>query len=145
MKIIVFLGLIGLSMAAPQAPQTSQLRNPQEIRILRFDNVNNGDGSYNYGYETENGITVEEQGVLKAPRSADEEAIQAVKGFFQYFAPEGQKLRVDYTADENGFSAQGDHLPTPPPIPEAIMRSLAILYSNAEKQKIQQQQPQRRF
>ena len=28
----------------------------------------------------------------------------------------------------------GDHLPTPPPIPEAIQKLLAILYSNAAKQ-----------
>lgn len=31
---------------------------------------------------------------------------------------------MTYTADEHGFHPQGAHLPTPPPIPEAIQKSL---------------------
>jgi hypothetical protein len=31
---------------------------------------------------------------------------------------------VRYTADENGYRAEGVHLPTPPPIPDAIAKSL---------------------
>lgn len=29
-----------------------------------------------------------------------------------------------YTAGDNGFQAQGSHIPTPPPVPEAIARAL---------------------
>lgn len=37
---------------------------------------------------------------------------------YSYYSPEGELISVTYTADENGFQPQGDHLPTPPPIPE---------------------------
>lgn len=34
-----------------------------------------------------------------------------INGFYSYFGPDGVEYKVDYTADEYGFSAQGDHLP----------------------------------
>lgn len=45
-------------------------------------------------------------------------------GSYSYTSPEGKQIAVNYIADENGFRASGDHLPTPPPIPDAILRSL---------------------
>lgn len=46
------------------------------------------------------------------------------KGFYTYTGPDNVVYTVHYTADENGFVAQGDHLPTPPPLPEALVRAL---------------------
>ncbi|RZB39253.1 endocuticle structural glycoprotein SgAbd-8, partial [Asbolus verrucosus] len=92
------------------------------VPILRFDNNNNGDGNYNYAYSTGNGISAQERGFLKNAGSQNE--AQTAHGSFSYTAPNGQQISVTYTADENGFHPQGAHLPTPPPIPEAILRSL---------------------
>ncbi|XP_044739332.1 endocuticle structural glycoprotein SgAbd-8-like [Chrysoperla carnea] len=100
-----------------------QPRNPNnDIPILSYSNENNGDGSYRYSYETANGIKAEEQGALKNVGS-EAEAI-AVQGGFSYTDEQGNLIQLTYTADENGFQPQGAHLPTPPPIPEAILKSI---------------------
>ncbi|XP_049868722.1 pupal cuticle protein 20-like [Pectinophora gossypiella] len=92
------------------------------IPILKYENVNNGDGNYRYSYETGNGISAHESG---SPRAAGPEgpAVTA-DGGFSYRAPDGQQISLSYTADENGFHPTGSHLPTPPPIPEEILRSI---------------------
>ncbi|CAD7081989.1 unnamed protein product [Hermetia illucens] len=72
------------------------------------------DGSYQYAYETSNGISVQEQGVGSHQAS----------GGFAYISPEGHPIQIKYTADEHGFHPDGAHLPVPPPIPDYILRSL---------------------
>lgn len=98
---------------------------PNAQIIRQISNINE-DGSYNYAYETTNGIFAEEQGYLKNAGHPEYEA-QVAQGQFQYTSPEGQVIRLVYTADENGFQPQGEHLPTPPPIPAAIQRSLEYI------------------
>lgn len=114
----VFLGFLAVALAAPQAPS-------EPIPILRQASEINPDGSYSYSYETGNGITGEESGSLK-DIGAEEPALQ-VQGSNQYTDPEGNVISLQYVANENGFQPQGDHIPTPPPIPEAIQRALAYL------------------
>merc|ERR1711913_236061 len=55
---------------------------------------------YSFSYETENGIVVSESGVQK---------------------------QIGAKADEAGFQAKGDHLPTPPPLPEHVAKLLQDL------------------
>ncbi|XP_055916883.1 endocuticle structural glycoprotein ABD-4-like [Eupeodes corollae] len=121
MKFFIFLliAMFALVSAAPQGPN-------EPIPIIRQEQEVNFDGSYKYAYETGNGITAEETGFLKNAGNPDTEA-QVAQGQYSYTAPDGQLIRVVYTADENGFQAQGDHLPTPPPIPPAIQRALEYL------------------
>ncbi|RZC39559.1 Chitin bind 4 domain containing protein, partial [Asbolus verrucosus] len=75
-------------------------------------------------YETENRISQQESGQLRNT-GTDHEA-NVVQGTYSYAGPDGVTYTVNYIADENGFRASGDHLPTPPPVPAAIQRSLEI-------------------
>lgn len=116
---LVMMMIVAGAHGKPQqgGGQRSQYYNPadKQATIVRYENINNGDGNYQYGYETSNGIAAEETGFLKNAGTQNE--IQTARGSYQYYGPEGQLYKIVYTADENGFQAQGDHLPTPPPIP----------------------------
>ncbi|XP_051861036.1 endocuticle structural glycoprotein ABD-4 [Drosophila nasuta] len=114
------------------------LARPQDVRggsvtttttpasIIQQDNVNNADGSFNSSYETSNGIRVENVGFLKKiiiPKSETsdgqvidehEELVLVQTGSFSYSDPEGNLITLRYTADENGFQPEGDHLPVAP-------------------------------
>lgn len=57
-------------------------------------------------YESANGIKAEETGDVK--NKGSDNAIQTVQGSYSYTSPEGQLIEITYTADENGFQAQGE-------------------------------------
>ncbi|KYN08083.1 PREDICTED: endocuticle structural glycoprotein ABD-4-like [Cyphomyrmex costatus] len=82
----------------------------------------NPDGSYSYSYQTGNGIQAQEQGQL-FQIAKDEDAIR-VQGSFSYSDASGNPVSLSYSADENGFHPQGEHLPVAPPIPDAILKAL---------------------
>ncbi|XP_045782993.1 larval cuticle protein LCP-17-like isoform X1 [Maniola jurtina] len=90
------------------------------------------EGQYRWTYETENGISASEQGAPKIVPGA-EDAAEVVQGSAQWTAPDGQVVQLTYTADENGYNAQGSHIPTSPPIPDAIIRSLEYIRANPPK------------
>lgn len=52
-------------------------------------------------------------------------------GSYSYTDPDGNVITLNYVADENGFQPVGDHLPTPPPIPDHV---LALLRQQSEQQ-----------
>ncbi|KAL1394781.1 hypothetical protein pipiens_002995 [Culex pipiens pipiens] len=116
---VLVVGLIGAVLA------------DKDATVLRHDAEVNVDGSYQYAYETSNGIAHEEQGALK---NLGEEQAQVAQGRFSYTDPEGNKISLQYVADENGFQPQGDHLPTPPPIPVLIEKALRILAAQSSQQ-----------
>ncbi|XP_023167823.1 pupal cuticle protein Edg-78E-like [Drosophila hydei] len=82
----------------------------------------NPDGSYAYALDTSNGISAQEQGV----------GGQAASGRYSYTSPEGVPIEITYVADENGYQPQGAILPTPPPIPAAILRSLEYIRTHPQ-------------
>ncbi|XP_050342284.1 endocuticle structural glycoprotein SgAbd-2-like [Nymphalis io] len=141
MKLFVVVSaLVAMTYAAPQFQyQTQPQYQNQVIPIIRQTQEINPDGSYQYSYETGNGIAAQEQGYLKNPGIKDAEA-QVAQGSYSYTSPEGLPISVNYIADENGFRAEGAHLPTPPPIPEAILRSLQYIQANPQQPQNQYQQ-----
>ncbi|XP_046667001.1 cuticle protein 3-like [Homalodisca vitripennis] len=81
------------------------------------------DGSYSWKfYVPEGEISAEENGTVD--QNVPEGPGTVVRGSFSFSAPDGSHFRVTYTADERGFLPSGDHLPTSPPIPEAILKAL---------------------
>ncbi|XP_075163604.1 pupal cuticle protein Edg-78E-like [Haematobia irritans] len=86
-----------------------------EIQSLTNE-VADPEGNYHYAFETSNGIQAQEAG---NPHGAT--------GSYSYISPEGEHISLTYTADEEGYHPVGDHLPTPPPIPADILRSLEYI------------------
>ncbi|XP_003695125.1 endocuticle structural glycoprotein SgAbd-2-like isoform X1 [Apis florea] len=106
-----------------QPQYTPQYNSPGRFIAIRSQQKDTyPDGTYTFSYDTENGISVAESG---RPQGAPPTQTEIVQGRYSYTAPDGTPITVEYTADENGFHPQGAHLPTPPPIPEAIRRALA--------------------
>ena len=106
----------GGASRAPAPPSSPAAPAGPIIEIISYESVNNGDGSYKFSYESANGIKAEETGDVK--NKGSDNAIQTVQGSYSYTSPEGQLIEITYVADENGFQAQGDSLPTPVPLPE---------------------------
>ncbi|XP_032310203.1 larval cuticle protein 65Ag1 [Drosophila ananassae] len=99
---IVLFALFALAVAAPPS---------QEAQILRSDS-DVGPESFQYGFETSDGVKADAQGQLNNIGS-DHESL-AVRGSFSFVADDGQTYTVNYVADENGFQPQGAHLPVAP-------------------------------
>jgi len=120
MKSFIVILLAGVVSAQLQEEPIPILRQSQDIQA---------DGSYQWSYETGNGIVADESGFQKQVTDDEGQPSQgtAAQGSFSYTSPEGQQITVTYTADENGFQPTGDHLPTPPPVPEAIARALRMI------------------
>ncbi|XP_072750779.1 endocuticle structural glycoprotein SgAbd-3-like [Anoplolepis gracilipes] len=65
---------------------------------------------YNYSYNTDTGIKVEESGHLNYINT-DKEALE-VRGSYSYTDAEGNIFNVSYIANENGFQPQVAHIHT---------------------------------
>lgn len=86
-------------------------------------NVVNGDGSYQWQFETDNQIYAQEAGAGGV----------IAQGTARWYTPEGNAINLVYTADHNGYQPQGEHLPVAPPTPVLIQRALEYLRQNAPK------------
>ncbi|KAL1455128.1 hypothetical protein WDU94_009244 [Cyamophila willieti] len=124
MQLLILASALAMAMARPQ--QYSSQTTP--ATILQQDTQVNPDGTYQYSFQTSNGIAAQESGYLKNAGQPEIEA-QVAQGAFSYPGPDGNSYQLQYTADEEGFKPQAAHLPTPPPIPAEIVRALELLAS----------------
>ncbi|XP_043472299.1 endocuticle structural glycoprotein SgAbd-4-like [Leptopilina heterotoma] len=133
--LFLLASLVGISLAAiPPArpPPSPQYEKDVAIPILHQASEVGPDGTFFNQYETANGIVYEERGTLKNIGQNDEAA--SVQGTASWPSQDGTPIRIDWQADENGAVFQGDHLPTPPPIPLLIQRALDWLAANPSRQ-----------
>jgi hypothetical protein len=82
-----------------------------------------------YSFERKDGTKVSESGSQNQVGPQPEDIGIVSRGSYSFTTPDGVVLTVNWVADENGFQATGDHLPTPPPMPEH--RLLRLLTSSA--------------
>ncbi|XP_018334186.1 endocuticle structural glycoprotein SgAbd-8-like [Agrilus planipennis] len=79
---------------------------------------------YKFSYKTGNGIEAEEIGTIKNKGVKDHETI-VQQGKVTYHDEHGKPITLVYIADEHGFQPQGNHLPTPPPLPPILEKAFA--------------------
>ncbi|KAK6616985.1 hypothetical protein RUM44_005342 [Polyplax serrata] len=104
-KLIILLGLAVASTAQYKAP-------PETAAIISDTRYLAGDGTFGAAYTQEDGVQFKEESDAAGNR----------KGSYSYVDPNGQRRTVTYTAGKNGFQAFGDHLPVPPPAPQAPLQ-----------------------
>ncbi|XP_046657020.1 larval cuticle protein 1-like isoform X5 [Daphnia pulicaria] len=120
MKFIVAFAFLAVALAAPQGDK-------KPIEIVSSNSEMNADGSYSFDFESADGTKVSESGNQKQVGPKPEDIGTVSKGSYSFTTPDGVVLTVNWVADENGFQATGDHLPTPPPMPEHVVKMLADL------------------
>ena len=59
-----------------------------------------------------------------------------IHGNFGWVSHEGDKIEISYVADENGYQPTGAVLPTPPPVPEAILKAIAYIQAHPSKEDV---------
>lgn len=92
------------------AAASAQLRGQDVVIIKETPSDNIGVGGYSFGYDLSDGQSRQETAELK--NAGSENAFIVMRGSYSYIDPvTGQLYTVNYVADENGFRAEGDHIP----------------------------------
>ncbi|XP_011155844.1 endocuticle structural glycoprotein SgAbd-8 [Solenopsis invicta] len=128
--VIALCALVAVAIAGPVGQTTPVDTSPIPILKHALDGPN-PDGSYNYSYETGNGIQAQEEGHLNNAGS-DGEALEA-HGSFSFTDADGQTFQISYIANENGFQPEGAHLPTAPPVPPQILKALQYIAEHPQE------------
>ncbi|XP_013109101.2 cuticular protein 47Eg-like [Stomoxys calcitrans] len=110
MKLLIALTCILAVVAANE--NANVLRNDAEVNVENFK----------YALELDNSVNTQQEGSLNGGN-------WVVKGSYKFTSPEGEEVSVQYTADENGYHVDAAQpvLPTPPPIPEHILKAIKYI------------------
>ena len=123
-KIVkIFLKIIAAVFALLACGSSAVSDADKNAETTKYVNDIDVYGNYQYDYATTNGINAGEQGTGGSD----------AKGAYSYYSPEGVYVQLAYTANEAGFQASGSHLPTPPPIPYHILKSLEYIRAHPPK------------
>ncbi|XP_063598350.1 cuticle protein AMP1A-like [Penaeus indicus] len=113
MRLIIFACLAAVALARPQRPDS-------EAETVLDERSDNGDGNFQYTFQTSNGISSSNAGT---PGSEGQSNMQ---GSYSFVLPDGTTAEVSFVADENGFQPSSDLLPVAPPLPEHVYELLRI-------------------
>ncbi|XP_050423694.1 pupal cuticle protein 20-like [Adelges cooleyi] len=123
--------LLKVNAIPTPAPIYKSVDNKLPAIISQSQEVN-PDGSFKYGYKTENGIESQAVGYVKNPGT--EGAAQVIEGSYAYQGDDGVPVEVRYYADESGYHAFGNVIPTTPP---EIAKSLELNAQEAAKPQLE--------
>lgn len=90
-------------------------------RILRQDFESDYEGSFSYGFESSNGISVEASG---GQRQIGDGIGSVQRGSYSYTSPEGRAISISWVADEGGFQATGEAIPAAPAFVQRILQNV---------------------
>ncbi|XP_027845536.1 endocuticle structural glycoprotein SgAbd-2-like isoform X3 [Aphis gossypii] len=108
------------------APVYKPVDNKLPAIVRQSQEVNTD--NFKYGYETENGIVAQAAGYVK--NAGTDNAVQVIEGSYAYVGDDGAPVEVKYYADETGYHAVGNVVPT---IPSEIAKSLELIASQPQK------------
>uniref|UniRef100_A0A8D9BJW5 Endocuticle structural glycoprotein SgAbd-9 n=1 Tax=Cacopsylla melanoneura TaxID=428564 RepID=A0A8D9BJW5_9HEMI len=151
---VALLSLVGVALSQVTVPPPGLAPLPfiprpvgpvyapgQFVPILQQNYDLNPDGSYNFGYQSADGSSRREEGVVKypgapaAPGFPPQGGDLAVQGNYAYISPEGANVEVSYFADENGYQPSG------PGIHPAILKAVAYQVAKARAENAGQVAP----
>ncbi|XP_073848274.1 larval cuticle protein 4-like [Musca autumnalis] len=113
MKYFILFALFAFAAAAEDEMHAEIKEMTSDVRADGFE----------YKLDTTNNIHEEAVG----------DANGNMHGSYEYISPEGEHIKVTYVADENGYHPESDVLPTPPPIPEAILKAIEYIKAHPPK------------
>ncbi|XP_043215525.1 uncharacterized protein LOC122378481 [Amphibalanus amphitrite] len=102
------------AQAASEVPPVqahSQQAVPSTAHQIRSQTYENNNGSFSYSYSTGDGTSV---GAVGHQRRIGDGVGTVMRGHYSYLAPDGRHVNITWVADEGGFRAFGDAVPTPP-------------------------------